>query len=111
MPERMGKGELNDMEDFILKAALEGLEQQKVTIEKQIAQVQAMRQKAILGPTLSKKVMSEAIEKDGVFALIPRPAKAAKPKRTMSAAGRAAVKAGQKKRWAAFRKAQKKGGK
>jgi hypothetical protein len=34
-----------------------------------------------------------------------------KPKRTMSAAGRAAVKAAQKKRWAAFHKARRKAGK
>jgi len=95
------------MEQFILEAALEGLEAQKARIEQQIRVAKLW----IKGPEIVVRKKAKA----GVQAPTPkrgRPAKktaSAKGKRTMSAEGRAKIIAGQKKRWAAFRKAKKKG--
>ena len=97
MPERMGKGELNDMEQFILEAAIEGLEAEKIRINATIERIRQM-----MGATPAGKA-------SGSTKTAAPKAKATK--RKMSAAGRKAVSRAQKARWAAFHKAQKKGGK
>jgi hypothetical protein len=84
------------MDNFILEAAIEGLEAEKIRINATIERIRQM---------MGAKPVGKA---SGNTKATP---KAKGKKRTMSAAGRAAVKAGQKKRWAAFHKAQKKGGK
>lgn len=76
------------MERFILEAALEGLEQQKLCINAQIEKVNYL---------LSGKEI-------GVLDMGHYPEA---PKRTMSAAGRARVAAAQRKRWAKIHRQQK----
>lgn len=76
------------MEDFILKAALEGLEQQKATIEEQIGDV---RREVYI------RTSKNIFDRHAV----------SRPKRKMSAAGRKAVSQAQKARWEAYHKAQK----
>jgi len=80
------------MEQFILAAALEGLEAQKALVELQIRNVSMA-----LGMNAGKP------KRERTKKVAP------KSKRTITAAGRAAIKAAQVKRWAAYRKAQKKG--
>ena len=73
------------IQPWLLEAALLGLEQTRQRIEGQIAQVQGL-----LGPRRG-----------------PAPVPAtAKPKRTISAAGRKRIAAAQRKRWAEFKAKQ-----
>jgi hypothetical protein len=74
----------------ILNAAVEGLEAQKRKIEANIAEIRQM----LRGNTKPVTVATAAVA--------PKPAK-----RTMSAAGRAAIAEAQRKRWAARKKAAK----
>lgn len=74
----------------ILKAALVGLEVERLRVN---------------------ALMEQVIRAMGLKPKGKRSGKSAAPKRKMSAAGRAAIKAGQKKRWAEFHKKQKKAGK
>ena len=100
------------MEQFICRAAIEGLEARKAEVQRQLDDANKRYQEEVLGHPLSRKAMSSAIEKDGVLALLHKTVDpTAKPKRKISAAGRKAIAAAQKARWAKFHKAQKKGGK
>jgi len=87
------------MEQFILTAALEGLEAQKKQIEDQIGVVAEMVQGYI------KPVKFSELTPDERRKVLP----VVEVKRKISTEGRAKIIAGQKKRWAAFRKAKKKG--
>ena len=87
------------MEQFILTAALEGLEAQKKQIEDQIGVVAEMVQGSIKPVKFSQLTPAERRK------VLP----VVEVKRKISAEGRAKIIAGQKNRWAAFHKAQKKG--
>jgi len=89
------------MEQFVCLAAIEGLEARKAEIQRQLDDANKRYQDEVLGKTLSKRQVSTWMEKVAKSA----------PKRNISAAGRKRIADAQKKRWAAFRKAQKKGGK
>ena len=71
----------------VLQAALQGLEQQRLETEKRIATV-----RTLLGAR-KPKAGAAPVE--------------AKPKRTISAAGRRRIAAAQRKRWAALKEAKK----
>jgi hypothetical protein len=78
------------MEHYILEAALEGLEAQRIRIDAQIEQVHRL----LTGRTHTH---------------IQGGSRTAAPKRTMSAAGRARIVAAQKARWAKVHAEQKAG--
>ena len=80
----------------ILDAALQGLEAQKQKLEEQVAQVRSM-----LGKRVGRPPKTETAS---VVAVAP-----SKKKRVLSAAARKSIVAAQKKRWAAFHKAQAEG--
>lgn len=75
----------------ILEAALQGLEAQKEKLEEQISQV-----RGLLGKQPKRAVKSAAASSL---------AASGRPKRVLSAEARKRIAAAQKKRWAAYRKA------
>ncbi len=87
----------------ILQAALAGLELQRQRIDEQIAEVRARLGQKRRGrpPKDGKKAAKASAEKAA-----PAPVK---KKRTMSAAARKKISAAQKKRWAEWNKAARKG--
>jgi hypothetical protein len=107
----------------ILIAALEGYEQQKNRIDSRIAELRAMLSRTptesatpSIAATVTRRKRSAAVRKrmseaqrkrwsgtngQSVAPVEPAPKEAAKPGRTLSAAGRAAIVAALKKRWAA----------
>ena len=78
----------------ILEAALHGLEAQRQKLEDQIGQVRSM---------LGKRVGRPPKKETGTSFIAASPLR---KKRILSAAARKSIAAGQKKRWAAFHKAQ-----
>ncbi len=101
------------MERFILEAALEGLEARKARIEGKIEKVSAILPSNWMviksgKPLISSHTFSKL--RSRWEKITPAP-KAKGKKRTMSSAGRKAVADAQRKRWAAFHKAQRKAGK
>lgn len=108
----------------ILTAAIEGFEVQKARVDAQIADLRAMLDggpaRAIStpeAPTRKRKKFSAAARRKmamaqrarwaGIKGTSPATSKSAKPKRKLSKAGRAAIVAALKKRWAAKKAAAK----
>ena len=108
----------------VIEAAITGFEQQKIQIDSQISELQAMvtggpAESAATSktPTGRRRKMSAAARrrigdaqrarwaasKKAAGPSVPKPTP--KPKRKMSAAGLEAIRAATKKRWAAYRKA------
>jgi hypothetical protein len=110
---------------LIIEAAIEGFEAQKLRIDAQIAELRAMLNGGTVAPATKPKAVTAKRKMSAVTLRHMRegqqrrwakakaePAaplkvvfKAAKPKRKLSAAGKAAIVAALKKRWAAKRAA------
>ena len=85
----------------ILQAALVGLKQQQSNIEANIAEVEAMLR---AGGVSSHTLTLREVGRIGKPLLVPKttPTTTTPTKRTMSAAGKAAIRAAVRRRWAAF---------
>ncbi len=88
----MARGVKSSVKDSaLLSAALEGLEAQKLRVEEQIRQVQAMLGKRRGRPPAATKSKAKAAEKPA-------------GRRKLSAAARKRIAIAQKKRWAEYHK-------
>ncbi len=82
----------------ILEAALQGLEQQRLKLDDQIAQVRSLLGRRVGRPP-----------KNGGVSVAAAGAGSSGPKRLLSEEARKRIAAAQKRRWAAFRKAKAQG--